>query len=290
MVSSTKTLFGVAALATTVLGHGYVIDPPARKPGPAMAAACGQQMFNNQNSDIYGNIQGELQVARNQADFDASKCNVWQCKGFQLADSPAQNVQSFRPGQVVPMTVEIRAPHEGTANVSIVSTASNTVIGSGPLISWDVYASNAAPIPADQTKFDVTIPEDIGGQCAQPGDCVLQWYWDARSIDQTYEACVDFVVGGGGGGGDGQAPAPSSPPPVASPTAPLPTSSASPTASSATSSAAPTPTAAPQDPVGGGSGSGDGSVPESFTLDTFIAWLRTKAGGNNARRHARQLM
>lgn len=54
MISNTQVLFSLASLATTVLGHGFVMVPPARKPGPAMAAACGQQMFNNQNSDFYG--------------------------------------------------------------------------------------------------------------------------------------------------------------------------------------------------------------------------------------------
>ncbi|KAJ4265979.1 hypothetical protein NW762_003952 [Fusarium torreyae] len=38
-----------------------------------------------------------------------------------------------------------------------------------------------------------------------------------------------------------------------------------------------------------GSGSGSGSaLPETFTLDTFIEWLRSNAGSKKARRHARQ--
>ncbi|KAJ1337881.1 lytic polysaccharide monooxygenase [Microdochium nivale] len=213
MISNTQTLLALASLATTVLGHGYVMSPPGRKPGPAMAAACGQQMFNNQNSDFYGNIQGQLQVARGQSDFNADACNVWQCKGYQFADNLAANIQSYTAGQVVPMTIEIRAPHEGTANVSIVSTKSNTIIGGGPLKSFAVYASNAAPIPASQTQFDITIPQGIDDQCAQPGDCVIQWYWDARSIDQTYEACVDFVVAGSGSGTAPRRRQPSPPPP-----------------------------------------------------------------------------
>ena len=46
----------------------------------------------------------------------------------------------------------------------------------------------------------MTIPEDLGSKCSSAGDCVLQWYWFAESIDQTYESCVDFTVGGSDSG------------------------------------------------------------------------------------------
>lgn len=81
--------------------------------------------------------------------------------------------------------------------MSIVQTSFNRVIGK-PLISWDVYASTAADVPDDQTNFSVIIPDDLGNQCSTAGDCVLQWYWDAKSIGQTYESCVDFTVGAAG--------------------------------------------------------------------------------------------
>ncbi|KAF2119099.1 chitin binding domain-containing protein, partial [Lophiotrema nucula] len=186
----------IAGLVSTVAGHGYITDPAPRMPGDAMKAACGQQMYNNQAADNYGNVQGELQVANGQSDFNAAECNVWQCKGYKFDDNAA-NVQSFTAGQVVPITVDIRAPHTGTANVSIVKTSSNSVIGQA-LKSWDVYASNSATIPDDNKNFDITIPSDLGSECSTAGDCVIQWFWDARSIDQTYEACVDFTVGGSG--------------------------------------------------------------------------------------------
>ena len=121
---------------------------------------------------------------------------------YQFADNQA-NVQTYTLGQTIPMVVEIRAPHtyvylslascplanlypSGNANVSIVDTTSNTVIGDA-LISWDVYASTATGVTADQTNFDITIPEDLGGKCTTAGDCVIQWFWDAPEIDQTYE-------------------------------------------------------------------------------------------------------
>ncbi|KAG9870279.1 hypothetical protein KCV05_g23316, partial [Aureobasidium melanogenum] len=78
----------------------------------------------------------------------------------------------------------------------------------------------------DQTSFEVTIPEDLGSKCSTPGACVLQHFWDARSVDQTYESCIDFTVSGSG---SGAAPASSK---AAS-------SSAAPVSSAASSSSAP---------------------------------------------------
>ncbi|RYO82556.1 hypothetical protein DL766_002912 [Monosporascus sp. MC13-8B] len=258
---------GVAGLISTVSAHGAISKPAPRMPGDAMRAACGQQMTINQLSDHYGNIQGQLQVANGQADFDASACEVWLCKGYQFDDNK-DNVQSYTPGQVVPIEIEIRAPHTGTANVSIVKTSTNSIIGQ-PLISFEDYASTAHTIPANQKSFDITIPSDLGNECASAGDCVIQWYWDARSIDQTYESCIDFTVSGSGSG--------SSP---GSPTTPKPEQP---------STSAPTPTAATTQPTSAASSSST-ALPETFTVETFIDWLRATAGSGNARRHARQLL
>ncbi|CAG8893621.1 unnamed protein product [Penicillium egyptiacum] len=187
----------VASIVSLVNGHGFVTSPKARQPGTAMGAACGQQVLSNQGSDKYGNIQGELQVASSQKDYKDAECDIWLCKGYKFADNK-DNVQSYKAGQKVDFTVDIRAPHTGVANVSVVDTASNKVIGN-PLISWDEYASTATGVTSDETNFSVTIPDDLGSQCATAGDCVLQWYWFAESIDQTYESCVDFTLGGSGG-------------------------------------------------------------------------------------------
>jgi predicted carbohydrate-binding protein with CBM5 and CBM33 domain len=197
-----SSIFGLFA---TVHGHGFISSPAPRMPGSAFGSACGGQLLSQQTSDRYGNVQGEMQVLG--SDFDAAACNLWLCKGYKFADNAA-NVHSFTAGETVPVEVEIRAPHTGTANVSIIDTASNTVIGS-PLISWDEYAANSSPIPADQTSFDITIPSDLAGQCSERGACVIQWFWDARSIDQTYEACIDFTVSGSGDD-SGSSPLPTS--------------------------------------------------------------------------------
>jgi hypothetical protein len=112
-----------------------------------------------------------LQVAKTQTDYDAAACKIWMCKGYKYADNTA-NVQKYTVGQKVPITVDIRAPHTGVANVSIVTTANNKMI-SKALISWDNYASNAATIPTSQKQFDIVMP-DLGSQCSKAGACVIQ--------------------------------------------------------------------------------------------------------------------
>lgn len=108
-------------------------------------------------------------------------------------------MQTWTAGQIVDFAFDLRAPHAGFANVSIVDTKTNKVIGE-PLATWADFANNAYPTPANQTKFAVTIPADLGGRCATAGDCVVQHFWDSRSVDQSYESCVDFVVAGSGSG------------------------------------------------------------------------------------------
>lgn len=192
----TASALAMAGMAATVSAHGFITSPQARMPGTAMTTACGQQVYYNQEGDNYGNVQGELQVAATQTDYDAAACDIWLCKGYKYADNTA-NVQSYTAGESVDIKFDIRAPHTGVANVSIVDTATNTVIGS-PLISWDVFASNSNSDYSNETSFSITIPSDLGDSCSTAGACVIQHYWDAASVDQTYESCIDFTVGGSG--------------------------------------------------------------------------------------------
>lgn len=222
------SLATLAALIPLVAAHGSIKSPPARQAGSAYSAACGEQPFNQQSADKNGNVQGILQVVGD--DFNAASCKLWQCKGFQFDDNK-DNVQQFSPGQTIDFDVEIAAPHTGYANVSVVKTGTDTIIGQ-PLIEFDNYASNAG-VDANNTAFSVTLPNDFGGDCTTEGDCVLQWYWDAPDINQTYESCVDFVVSGSGGG---NSPAPSSSAPTS-------------TTPAATSVSQPTQTAVEEDPV-----------------------------------------
>ncbi|KXG50642.1 Chitin-binding, domain 3 [Penicillium griseofulvum] len=289
----------LASIVSLVNGHGFVTSPKARQPGTAMEAACGKQVVSNQGSDKYGNIQGELQVASNQNDYKAAECDIWLCKGYKFDDNK-DNVYSYKAGQKVDFTVDIRAPHTGIANVSVVDTSSNTVIGA-PLISWDSYASTATGVKPDETKFSITMPDNLQDKCATAGACVLQWYWFAQSIDQTYESCVDFTLGGSGFSA-GSGPVPSqkassvdsatnvgttttstgtvAAQPTTTADAQSTTAAAKPTTTFATStrqpasSAAPVPTSAAASPAGS-----DPAVP--FPTDSaadVLAWLQAMFG------------
>ncbi|KAL2146373.1 hypothetical protein VTI28DRAFT_4126 [Corynascus sepedonium] len=221
-----------ASLLPMVASHGFIASPPARRPGNAYKAACGEQPFYQQSSDINGNVQGIQQVlGKDQTDA----CNLWLCKGFLLDDNK-DKVQSFSLGQTIDFQITISAPHTGYANVSVVKTNTNTMIGN-PLIEFDNYASNAGLSP-NNTAFSVTLPNSLGGECTAPGDCVLQWFWDAPDIDQTYEACVDFTVAD-----DGSAPAPT--PSASTYSVPAPTSTAIVATSTSVVGAEPIPTTSP---------------------------------------------
>ncbi|KAG8156548.1 hypothetical protein KVR01_013652 [Diaporthe batatas] len=244
-----KQITAAALFAAGVSAHGRVTSPTPRPLGAAMKAACGDQVWNMQSSDNNGNIQTMAQIGTSQSDFDAAKCHLWQCRGYQFDDATDASVQSFTPGQKVPFVVDIAAPHSGVANVSVVDLGANAVIGDA-LISWDSYASTERGVQPGDENFSVTIPTDLPETCSQKGGCAIQWWWDARSIDQTYMSCVDFVVAGASGS-SAPAPAPEAPAasaPAASAPAPAPAaSSAAPTTSVAANAAAAAPTEAADD-------------------------------------------
>ncbi|KAK1991046.1 hypothetical protein LX36DRAFT_371956 [Colletotrichum falcatum] len=193
-------ILAVLAFAAAVSAHGKVTSPAPRVAGEAFKAACGNTLFNTEKSDPFGNIQGLAQQAGRS--LDASKCDLALCKGYQFADNAA-NVHSFRPGQKVDFQVEIRAPHTGVANVSVVDTGRNAAVGS-PLISFTNYASTKTGVAANNTAFSVTLPDSLPANCVTAGNCVLQWWWDSAEAGQTYMSCIDFTSGSGSG-----APAPS---------------------------------------------------------------------------------
>ena len=188
----TLTALTLSALAALTNAHGYFVNPPPRQPGDAFTRDCGAQANSMWSSDINGNIQGLLQVAPNQPDFHAARCKVWKCKGMKWADNKA-NLQTYSPGQKVPMNFNIAAPHDGHANVSIIALRNDEVIAT--LKTWEQYALTSRPTVESEEKFSVTIP-DLGGKCTKGGQCAIQMFWDAPSIDQTYESCIDFKIGG----------------------------------------------------------------------------------------------
>jgi len=174
---SLSALLGLAALTAQVQGHGQVTKPKARLPGDATAGVCGTTLVKFYQADETSYPEALMRANPKGLDsaYDAKKCNLYFCKGFQFADNKA-NVYSYKPGEKVDFTVQIRIPHEGYANVSIVDTAANKAIGS-PLFAWPSgYASGKdfpSKIPANQTAFSVTIP-DLGSKCATAGACVRE--------------------------------------------------------------------------------------------------------------------
>lgn len=110
---SSSLLQFLAPIIAVISAHGFIENPVPRLAGPAMKAACGEQVYNNQKSDKGGNVQSILQVAAGQKDFNAAKCNAAICKGYQFEDNTA-NAQTYWAGQIVPFKVALKAPHTGS--------------------------------------------------------------------------------------------------------------------------------------------------------------------------------
>jgi hypothetical protein len=123
-----------------------------------------------------------------------ANCKLDLCRGATFADN-AKNVQTYTPGQTINMKAVLPIPHEGPMNVSLIDTATNKAIGT-PLISFKSYADeNLATLPANNTNFSFKMPSNLAaGQCAQAGQCTMQWFWVGTQAMQTYESCVDFVM------------------------------------------------------------------------------------------------
>lgn len=146
-----------------------------------MNAACGASVAALVTADNTSHVEGMPEAAAAITNFNSTACNVFLCKGLQFADNTA-NVQTFQPGQVVNMLASIPIPHEGPMNVSIINTETNLAIGK-PLIEFVSYADESLPqLPANNTNFNVTIPEDLGTNCTVAGTCVGSWVADASLI------------------------------------------------------------------------------------------------------------
>ncbi len=168
------SLFGLLAASSTAAAHGYVDVPPARQAGKATASACGLSIQREIRRDNASHIEGLPELADKDKAYNKERCNLWLCRGIQYDDN-AQHVQTFSPGQVVNMKVKIIIPHRGSANVSVVNTATNTVLG-GVLVAWpsgyaDVAEFYSKTLPTNNTDFNITIP-DMASACHIPGQCV----------------------------------------------------------------------------------------------------------------------
>ncbi|KAL4930331.1 uncharacterized protein BDV17DRAFT_289940 [Aspergillus undulatus] len=185
-----SSLLNVALFAAipVVTGHAVVQDPAPRKTGPAHEAACGAAVVDVLESDIAGPIEN----AAREADADYN-CNAYLCRGYQFEDN-SDNVLVVTAGEVLYFHIDLIAGHHpGYANVSVVDTATNEIIGE-PLRSWDDWPNHLSGPPRDDIDYNVTIPDTLGSSCSEAGNCVIQWYWYASGNEQTYESCNDFYV------------------------------------------------------------------------------------------------
>lgn len=155
--------------------HGYVAQPPARQAGPSTSAACGKPITDAIIRDNTSHVEGLPELAfRSDSGFDPSSCNLWLCRGIQFADNLNQT-QIWSPGQSVRIKVKITIPHDGSANVSIVDTKRNEVVGYSLMVWSGGYANEreffAGSLPVNNTEFNITLP-DVSGRCGRAGDCV----------------------------------------------------------------------------------------------------------------------
>ncbi|KAJ4356551.1 uncharacterized protein N0V89_004585 [Didymosphaeria variabile] len=194
-----STLATVLLLAPAVLSHGIIMNPPSRATGPGQTTACGQAIVSAIKSDNTSYVEQLTKLASTDSKFSAAACNLYLCKGLQYADNSA-NVQTWKAGDVVPVKIWLRIPHEGIANVSIVSTKQNKVVGDFLKVWTKGYApgKSEADVPIEQREFSVTVPSGLETTCAMAGDCVLQWWWLGTAAKQTYESCVDFKIAASG--------------------------------------------------------------------------------------------
>ncbi|KAK3704897.1 hypothetical protein LTR37_013588 [Vermiconidia calcicola] len=166
--------------------HGYFETPKARQPGPAFQKACGMQAYYAMSGDINGNIQGLANTVANQPDYNPEKCHLWQCKGMKYADNK-ENVQRYQPGQTVPMKFHIQAPHDGYANISIISTKEDKIIYPN-LKKWSQYALTSTPMKDSWQSFSVKMPTTLGSQCSKPGACAIQIKRDVEGLEMEERA------------------------------------------------------------------------------------------------------
>ncbi|KIY68190.1 hypothetical protein CYLTODRAFT_421860 [Cylindrobasidium torrendii FP15055 ss-10] len=187
----TKCFLITALAAIGASAHGVVTTPTPRGTGSTHKAACGAAVAKKLTDDLTGPIENSLAVV-DSSTTDA--CNLLQCRGFTYADNKAK-VQTYSVGDVVDFEIDLVAHHTGYANVSVIDLASNTAIER--LFTWPVYADSTlgpSKWPKNDTEFSVTIP-DVSSECATAGACAIQWFWYATENSQTYESCVDFVIG-----------------------------------------------------------------------------------------------
>ena len=168
-----STLSTILLFASGALTHGIISTPAPRAIGPALTSACGVAVNAAIKADNTSYVEQLTKIVAGNTKFDAAACNLYLCKGLQYSDN-TQNVQTWKAGDVVPIKIWLRIPHEGIANVSIVDTKQNKQVGE-PLKLWTKgYAPgrSESDVPLDQKQFSITVPSGLESTCAQAGACV----------------------------------------------------------------------------------------------------------------------
>jgi len=188
------------ALVPAALSHGIITTPAPRAVGEAYTAACGKSLTNLVKQDNTSYVEALTKAAPVDSGYHADACSLYLCKGLQYTDNKA-NVQTWKAGDVVPIKIWLRIPHEGIANVSVVETKTNTRV-SDYLKLWEKgYApgKSEGDVPREQKEFSVTVPAGLEGTCATAGACVspLSMYDFSPMIADVKSRCSS-------GGGLGQ--------------------------------------------------------------------------------------
>ncbi len=158
-----------------------------------MAAACGQPAVDSAIADGTNPLKDIGIPAA------TPSCKLDLCRSAAFADTTAK-VQSYSASQNIRFLAQSPILHEWPMNVSLVDTATNTLVGK-PLMRFASYADEIlARLPANNTEFLVTFPELAAGQGTQPWKCTMQWFWFGTNAKQTCESCVDFVAASAAGG------------------------------------------------------------------------------------------
>lgn len=221
-----------AYFLANVEAHGYMTGPTKRKINAKYRADC---LFG-----LKGAGDEELQLAplenlraRGQADQPAAPTfDIMNgCRGIEY--QPGEPTTTVTPGQPIPVTWMIQAPHSGWMEMHIVraskdSSGKVTYKQDGPALKRiDNFATSGG-----DGSTTVTLPSNLSG-CETPGNCGLQFYWYSAVASQTYVTCADIVTSGSGGGSatpattpapagsdDNDTPAATPAPPAATPPAP----------------------------------------------------------------------
>ena len=131
-----------------------------RAVGAASFAACGSGVTNLIKADNTSHIKGLPEAAATNSAYNAAECNLWLCKGLQLADNKA-NVQKFTAGGSGYADLDSNSAYrDGERERGRYENESGDW---GPLISFTGYADQTLPtLPKNNHKFQLCDSKGVG--------------------------------------------------------------------------------------------------------------------------------